>query len=175
MKFLKKASVNDIFRNFCIVAIIVTLFLTVIYIFVTDSNNEKKPSEFATVEECLQDRINMYVVVYPEEKDRYSYLTKIYSYENDKQYVEIFNSPDTTVWFYILDKISSDGKISYRYNYSESIMLNDEWQSVKNYKFKISDSEMKLDNREDTIIQTKINFIQYNKKYGKYLLFTINE
>lgn len=166
-----RKSTSEIFRLLCIGAIIITVLLAAYYlVFVNNSENIKEPSEFMSAEDCLNDRINLYLDIYPDEKERYSYDTKIYFYENEDQYIEMFNSPDTTVWFYVIDKVNYNGRIMYKYNYSETIMLNDKWQNIDNYRFRVVDSELELYNN-DTVSQTKINFWQYGKKYTKYLLF----
>lgn len=159
------------FKKACIVFIIIFLFFTATYC-ILNNGKTKEEIAFNTTEECIENKVSQYIENLPDKKEHYLYSKIIYSYENDLQYIEIFNSPDTTVWIYILNKINNEGKIMYKYDYSETIMLYEKWKDVKNYKYKIVDSKEEVNDYKNEITKTtKITYSQYGKKYTKYLLF----
>lgn len=131
----------------------------------------KDDTEFLTTEECIENRIKRYIASYPNEKEHYSLETIVYSFENCNQCIIIFNTPDTTLWMYILDKIEKQKNILYIYNYSETISLYDEWKNIGDYKYKVANLTDDLSEYKNNDIDIeRICYFQYGKQYESYFL-----
>lgn len=158
-------------KNFVLIIFIILVVSIIPGCNLISVNELKNDTAFSTVEECIENRIERYITSYPDEKERYSLETIVYNYENENQFIEIFNAPDTTLWMYILDKIDNDGTISYVYNYSETISLYDEWKIIRDYKYRVVNSIEDLSKYNVYVNSVEqITYFQYGKQYESYLL-----
>ncbi len=130
---------------FTIISIsLVSIFLIIIIIFGKSSH-----PQYSSIQECINSRIEediefSHSVSDPEQF--YTYASKIISFENEKQYCEFYYSLDNTVWFVILDKITSGNEVKYSIaNRMTFSYYSDDINYLDGYEFQCADSSEQID------------------------------
>ena len=96
----------------------------------------------------------------------------IYTYENNNQYLVMYNSVNGKIWAYLFDKSIENGETLYRYNFSATIILHDTWSDlIPNFYIKTVENKDDIDMYEGIEpIVTKIEYVYVDKEYEEYLL-----
>lgn len=164
-----------------IIYIIISIFVISI-LFLSLLSNEKimgvffqhEETPYETPRKCIEACIENCLERYPDENpDYYNFKSSIYVYENDNQYIELINAYNDRIWCYILDKEFDGEKTTYKYNYSATVSLYDDWSvCTKDYYFKVVENPQSIEkyNGKEPIV-THIKFRQYNEDSEGYLLF----
>lgn len=183
---MKKSNSHNLFK--CIVIILLSV-LIVLHIYLIKNvvnkaefdivsnlmqNEERQKEEkYYTLEECLNSKINSNKDLSSSSKDYYELSKIIYSYENDNQCVVFYNSVDSTIWMYIIDKNLNDDVINYSVNFYQTVsFFGDSWENCKEYYFNVvKDANSNKEYKGYIPTVTKIDYEKNAEHHEGYFLF----
>lgn len=102
-----------------------------------DYYKNTKPS-FSTIEECVSEEIDYYEHLPGDDYELpyYDCAKMLYQHEYNNQIVVFFQSTDSTVWLYVIEKSVNDGETVYKLIHSETVFLySEDWQEYDNFKY----------------------------------------
>ena len=146
---------------------------------VISGDKYKAVDYYSTIDECITaslekdlSSIRSAVSNFPTDgHDRYETL---FSYENDKQYAEIFISDNEyDIWIYVLDKADDDGNILYCVSdcHNSVQLQRDEWRAIGDFRYM---TVFDLENQTYDGIEpevTKVRIKTVNGYENLYVLF----
>lgn len=130
-----------------------------------DYYRKTKPS-FSTVEECIDEEISHYEYVFGDDYDlsHFDCLKVLFKDEFDNQTALFFQSTDSTVWLYVIEKSVNNDETEYKLIHSETVFLyHEDWQEYGNFKFscseKIPDKSIDTKSVASVTVDDKIYYI----------------
>lgn len=106
-----------------------------------DYYRNTKPS-FSTIEECVSEEIDYYKHSPGDDYELpyYDCAKMLYQHEFNNQIAVFFQSTDSTVWFYVIEKSVDDGVTVYKLIHSETVFLySEDWQEYGSLKYRCTE------------------------------------